>query len=1003
MKYQLICLGRLRRGVQEEESVAQIMRITKLSEEQVRQLLLIGKAKKLTSSPDKAKLDELYRALKNAGLEVEIRQWVEKGGQSQKNSDSSRAMAEATQPQPNGYSGRRWAAISLLLLFIFSVGAAGYVWHWLHRSLPTEVTVAENALFDGNLVAIALVDVEKLVALERYWFGGIDVNALPVDEEKKGLLEELFSGPAGFKDNLRQVVFSVNLDPGEKIGKSVMLLSGQFNAEALMGSLNSVYTLEKISKSRWSVIKKEQPQSDTVCKKDEQKNSKPKTLYLQISPEWVMLFDDQAHGDNIWGRLRSSSDAEQDAGHWRQFRQGQLLSFMAIAPAQAGMAVGGMPGMMAHGVATETPQVTAVAAAVGVEPLKGGLNANFHLVSDDVAWNGATESKIRQKLEQMEQDSRSVSPTLAGLVSRVVVTSQASAVDIDVSLDSQLLNDAGQIVQEGFGSLFSVGMSGGGSAGGVPQESINNAPSQYVNLDLSQLPALKLNEHQTPLFSQDPFAVDLMSIGLNNEGLLELWLEGKVGLPDNKDRRFDGIGELSLSVSSVQDAVGQEMLRDELCLNRNDLFGKSPNHEIETNANHHQNHGWVWKHVRLMPHVTIEQIARIKGQLGFSVPTRVRKFNVPLRAGEVIEHAGVRFYLSSIKKDAISYQISGKAERLLEVRGLNKDGKVLRQGWKMSSMEGGQSTQNYQGEVQKLELYIAEQYFQQKIDFELHDLFVMPEKEVEKTSPKWFAPEKMDVQRWRDYSRLNMNGLKIDPKKDWHIWEKNIAPIAEGSWAPIRMFLTHKPAQWGNYPVAHMYFPMLPELPGVLSAFSYRVDEPAVKDGAAVRYEMVSYPYYSNSGKIVVEHEIKGQPMAVKNFSLASGLDDNQRLERLTGEIIFRLPKKTQSTKLTLNRLWGGQTVDGITVTLTEVKRGMFPGYGLKIEGAIEKLVNLHGLSIEGDRVMASPVNFQNAGYWTMTLPINRGIEKIELITASVQDVLHYPFDFTPSYPVKEN
>jgi hypothetical protein len=506
---------------------------------------------------------------------------------------------------------------------------------------------------------------------------------------------------------------------------------------------------------------------------------------------------------------------------------------------------------------------------------------------------------------------------------------------------------------------------------------------------------------QPPLFSRGAFAADFKSIQPNKEGLLEIWLEGKVGLPEHKDRRFNDIGTLSMSVSSVQDATGKELLRDELGLGRNELMGRSPNHEEEINANHHQDHGWVWKHVRLIPDVSVEQIARIKGELSFILPSQVSRIEVPLKAGEAVEHAGLRFYLSAIKPSEISYQVSGLSEHLLEVRGLNKKGQVLQRGWKMSSTENGQSTQNFEGEVDALEIYVAERYFRRKTGFELTDLFRMPEKKEEKKSPEWLAPEQIESKRWHDYAALNLNGLKVDPKKDWNIWEKNITPIAEGSWAPIRMFITHTPKQWSNNPMAHLYFPQLLELPGVLSGLSYRVDEPAVKEGAPVQYHKASYWYNSNSGEVVVKHALGGQPIALNSITLQTGLADNQKLERLKGEVIFRLPQQTHSTKLALNDLWNGQTVDGVTVTVTGVSGGMFPGYGVKIEGNIEKLVNLHGLSSVGERVGASPVNYQTGGYWTMTLPFGKGIEEVELVTASAQEVLRYPFDFEPSYPAK--
>jgi hypothetical protein len=89
-------------------------------------------------------------------------------------------------------------------------------------------------------------------------------------------------------------------------------------------------------------------------------------------------------------------------------------------------------------------------------------------------------------------------------------------------------------------------------------------------------------------------------------------------------------------------------------------------------------------------------------------------------------------------------------------------------------------------------------------------------------------------------------------------------------------------------------------------------------------------------------------------------------------------------------------------VRLTEVSRGTFPGYGLKIEGEISRLVNLHGLDAAGERVAAQPINFQDAGYWTMTLPFGKGIEQVELVLAQEQKIIEYPFDLSPVYPAAQ-
>lgn len=77
---------------------------------------------------------------------------------------------------------------------------------------------------------------------------------------------------------------------------------------------------------------------------------------------------------------------------------------------------------------------------------------------------------------------------------------------------------------------------------------IDENPQKYANLDLSELPPHRDKfRAEPPLFSRGAFAVDSNSIQPNDAGLLEIWLVGKVGLPEHTDQRVNNIGVLSAS------------------------------------------------------------------------------------------------------------------------------------------------------------------------------------------------------------------------------------------------------------------------------------------------------------------------------------------------------------------------------------------------------------------------------------------------------------------------
>jgi hypothetical protein len=357
----------------------------------------------------------------------------------------------------------------------------------------------------------------------------------------------------------------------------------------------------------------------------------------------------------------------------------------------------------------------------------------------------------------------------------------------------------------------------------------------------------------------------------------------------------------------------------------------------------------------------------------------------------------MRFYLSRIGERSLSYQVSGDAERLVEVRALNGEGRPLHKGWRMSAPDDGRTTQQYRGAIQGVEIHVAEEIARHEAAFRITGLFA-PSRRRDARPSVVFAPAPVDPTDWGAYAALDMGKLDVGPEH-WQVYGGSRSPVAEARWPEVSMYLTHSPTQWGNAPQAHVYFPMLPGLPAALSAFSYRVEHPAGEQGSVTQYARIAYPYRASSGQTVVRHRLAGRPVAVGNWTLRTGLGENERLEKLAGKLIFRLPLKIASTELALDQLWQGQTHEGVTVRLTEVGRGMFPGYRLRIDGDVSRLINLYGVGSDGRRVAPDPVNYQEGGYWTMTLPFGEGIEYVELVLATAQEVREYPFALRPEYP----
>lgn len=999
MEYRLICKGKLVEGSDETKAIEEIARLTGLDESTIRDKLLTGQRVKLKSSSDKAKIEKLYAALKNAGLDIEL----ESGKAKSTRRSSPGAGKGPSSRKPASGARKKWLIAGSLTILLLLGTTGGYLWHLSRVPYPAVAKTAEAALADGNLVALAHANVSKLVELNRLAFGEMDPAALPVGEAQKDILSALFAGPANLREHLDQLMAAVYTGGPGQPGKTALLLQGDLDRASLLETYRRHYVLDSVDgATNWYVLK-DKPravEAEQSCPDDSRQSPPDKPAYLYANSSAMLLIDDLDYGKDLMVRLQRKAGAQQDLTQWQRYRADKLASLMIFAIPETGKALGGPQGMMMNQAGSENTQIHSLAAGLRADLLSLSLKLNLSLFSDDAAWKSETSGQITRSIEELKGNTRKVTPTMTQLLSNIQIKSQPESLEVDVALDGDVLDDIENVARESLAALMGGAMTASQQNAPVTEQ-LQSDPVDYTgNKVFTTLPPLQLESYETtPLFRDGPFAVDLDSIKKNDDGLFEVLLQGKAGLPKKADSDGNNrTGELALRVETVTDEEGNNLLRDEHCVTPNELFGRSPNHEPETTTSLFQNNVTVRKTLRLRPDVQPGDIRSIQGYIRFTSPVSVREYPVPLQAGESIEQEGMRFYLSRVGDNSVSYQVSGNSGKLLEVRAFNDQGQPLRTGWRMSSAGDGRVTQNYHGKVHELKIFVASRTVTHKTDFRLENLFTPSGDQEDEIKPDYMAPEQIALSDWNAYKELDFLRLEIDPDK-WVTAGKKSPPIAEEHWREISLYLTHTPSQWSNALWAHIYFPMLDKLPAVLSAFSYRIEEPAEKAGPREHYVRISYPYKTDTGEVVARHSLNGMPIARQSLQLRSGLEDEQRLDAIKGRLRVRLPIRTTSTTFELSELWDGQSVDGVTATLTALNRGTFAGHSLKIAGDIEKLVNVHGLDSNGQRVMADPINYQQAGYWTMTLPFGKGIEAVELILADKQEILTYPFELDVRYP----
>jgi len=995
MSYTLFSTGRLISGKDRAEAIVALMKITRLSHERVAEELLSGQRYKLLTTQSREKGERARITFEQAGLEVELAAAQQQPPTPGK--PAKRIPGNASEANRNPI--KRVLFIGSLLILLALAGIGGFGWYMLYQPLDEKAMAVEDALADDRLVVIAHADVEKISLLQRHWLGQFDPEALPISSAERSVLDSLYSGPADFAERVRHLFLGVHAKSADRDGGVGLVLVGDFNAAAILDTLRAHYDLKDMGEGRWEITGKIGEGEIFVCpeKSGDNAGRKPKIPVLRITNDLMVIANGAEYEAHLWQRLAIGAASNRDLSGWRDYRNGQLASLMALLPSGVGEALSGTAGALAGHAARQAPSVTNV--GMRVAPSLSGLKTELRLTSGDTAWNSATAGQLRAQLGELAKKGQGISPSFSKLVDRISVQDNAAFVEISVDLDRQLLADLGQVVQEGMDSIFSVQDAPAGDSAAPAEDQLMSSPYDYaLGRDLQQLPPLDAaNDGEG--FRSGGLGADFSKIERNEEGLYQILVEGIAALPSWPDDRLNQSSpkvELSLWVDDVTDAQGRSLMRDERCLDKRVMFGA--NHEPSKSENAFNGKVSTNKQVRLREGVKVAEIAAIRGRIRLSAPTAVARIAVPLQQGAKAEHAGMRFFLNNHRPDgSVTYQLSGATDRLLELRALNKEGKPLQQDWSMGS--GGRTTVHFLGHVASLELYVVEQQANHESKFELTNLFAPPKSE-KPTPVAWFAPAEIPLKSWQAYEGLDFARLHGDPKdKEWHRWSNDKPLIGRAIKAPVAIELRHKPASWGNNPTADIYFPQLPELAGVLSALSYEIEIPAGEKSGKERFGLIEYPFIEPDGQPVAKHQIDGMPIALKEQTLEMDLEPNAKLEKIKGVIRFRLPTHTQSTKLAVDDLWQGVEVDGVRVTLGELSRGFSPGYGFTISGAIGKLVNLHGIGPDGTRIAATSVNFQESGEWTINLPLTAGMEKVELILADQQTKVDYPFNIVPQYP----
>ncbi len=901
-----------------------------------------------------------------------------------------------------------YISLTISLLIILSVGSYLYIKYY---HLPqSEIEIAENALADDELILISHFNNDLLTTIINYMVGKDDPFPIPIQKEYKGLWDTLYTGPANFRDNLDQLIFGWQLSIKGKNPDDVefspddsnvaIIASGKFDSSILQELLAQYYDIESIDENNYKLTHITQEPKARVCPDDNGKKKTPITFYAHASTTLLVISQHKHKLSKIINRINSKSNASIDLTNWRNFRKDNITSLGILLPKQLHNTTSGFSKAIIQQTVNGNPDFISVFGGASIDYLGGKIKFDVDIFSPDQELIKKTEKETKTEIDKYITSAKGFSPTLAEL-SKVEISSEAGILHFSQKWDFKTLKKIPDIFGELISSIFSIGRNSDTGKENISEESINEDPWDYsINRKLSNLPPYRTKENDiAPVSVDGPFAIDIKRVGIGDKSnLLELELTTKILVPEIKGFWSNSQAKLTLNVDSVKSKDDKELLRDEFCIKKLKGFGKK-NHESSEGLNSNNNSIYIDKTIRLIPEANFNNIDKITGKIQFTAPVNVKKIPVKLNIGSIVEESGLRFFITDIKQQSISYQITGEESKLLEIRALNSEGKTLQKSF--SSRFSGKTVANFRGDVKGLEVYILAKEKSHEISFSLNadDILSAEHTHNKQPLPILTEPNIVDIEKW---TKLKTSTLTLEEIKKRHTywWSAETPKIAIYNKSPIIMFFEHDyNSTWKNSLSIKLLLPFIDELVKNLTAIEIQVFDSKSKPNPGIFKEFINlYPGQSiPSGKYIPDFIFKDTPYLKKKFDMLLGLEQGEKINALEGNLLIKLPQSIDKTITKLPDFGNPILIGENTIFLQEISRGFIPRIKINFEGNVDKLINIVAITKTGQRIFPAQQSLKDNA-WIIQYDLRSDIKEIEVIIAKEQAIIKYPFQYEPNY-----
>lgn len=599
---------------------------------------------------------------------------------------------------------KRLVAIAILSSLV--VGTV-IVYLKIYRSiyvLTAEMLKSEEALLQENTVLMASLNVHQLVLLENLWIGS------PLESESK-----LFQLP---QDSILDVLTQAAVNPRKDVdyvalavetGAQELLLTvmvvGRFQPDLILKSLQQKFAVET---EMWGSYKIHQYRETDpeICQQ-----KAPRSVYFN---DRFLIWSKPEHIKTVISRLYTDKGLHPRLEEWRNFRNNKVFASMLIVPQKVLKTKDIMESIGARATTEKLAPFDTLKLGAGLQPNKAAGEIDFIINYRNPADADLLTKQWQSKLSASKAKWEVDLPNFAQLHKQVQFESRQKEFLAKLLLNKQALAHIRELPRELISWFFS-GL-GSISTSNVSQSNEDlikeDAPEFQPQLTVKNLPDFD----PKAIFSGKPMPYIAGPFGFE---IQRVYLDQKDDQRQIIDFKYvatglQNIGEakqlIEVYFKEALDEKGKNQISTTACGPKVVIKPTSPDFFLVYNKI--PSHKGNFK-LMLNSGVSVNDIRSIKGEAVITLPTAVDTKILPIDVGAKIKTEDFSFILKKADRGYIRYDVYGDAKKLINIEGLNKDDKPLRQSFSSSQDylfgDGKSNSVEYRGTVKKMQVtYIKE-------------------------------------------------------------------------------------------------------------------------------------------------------------------------------------------------------------------------------------------------------------------------------------------------------